>query len=319
MAHIVALIYEYAWWIFTSYCMFRLAKCLYVVIRSTCAHFLSTPHDLTYLLDKWTVVTGCTDGIGRAYVEELAKSRGIKKFYLIGRNIKKLENVKDALEQRYKCEVKLAVFDFESDDYSQLPKDLATIDVGILVNCVGIAPEGVANFAELPAGLPSKILRVNLMSCVKMTELILPGMLKRDAGIIVNVSSMTGWRPLPYMSTYPASKAGISFFSDTLADEFGHTNVRIECLIPLLVATKIASYEVSESNDIWVISPETYARQAVRLIGNYRISTGCIAHDVQIAFGTLISFWLFKQIFVPLVMLRIHKHRVASFQSKHHD
>uniref|UniRef100_A0AC35ERZ9 Uncharacterized protein n=1 Tax=Panagrolaimus sp. PS1159 TaxID=55785 RepID=A0AC35ERZ9_9BILA len=151
-----------------------------------------------------------------------------------------------------------------------------------LVNCVGIAPERIANFAELPPNLPSKIIRVNLMSCVKMIELILPGMLKRDAGIIVNVASMTGWRPLPYMSTYPASKAAISFFSDTLTDEFGHTNVKVNCLIPLLVATKIASYKEEEANDIVVIKTETYARQAVRLIGNYRISTGCLLHDIQV-------------------------------------
>uniref|UniRef100_A0A914PNF9 Uncharacterized protein n=1 Tax=Panagrolaimus davidi TaxID=227884 RepID=A0A914PNF9_9BILA len=151
----------------------------------------------------------------------------------------------------------------------------------LLVNCVGIAPERIANFAELPPNLPSKIIRVNLMSCIKMIELILPGMLKRDAGVIVNVSSVTGWRPLPYMSTYPASKAAMSFFSDTLTDEFGHTNVKVNCLIPLLVATKIASYNEEEANDIVVIKTETYARQAVRLIGNYRISTGCLLHDIQ--------------------------------------
>jgi 17beta-estradiol 17-dehydrogenase / very-long-chain 3-oxoacyl-CoA reductase len=115
-----------------------------------------------------------------------------------------------------------------------------------------------------------------------MTETVLPGMLKRDCGIIVNVASMTGWRPLPYMSTYPASKAAISFYSDCLADEFAKTNVKIQCLIPLLVATKIASYEADEANDIFVVKTDTFAKYAVNIIGNYRLSTGCFAHDMQV-------------------------------------
>lgn len=197
----------------------------------------------------------------------------------------------------------------------------------------------MGNFSELPQGLASKIFRVNLLSNVKMIETILPGMLRRNLGIVVsdlsranhalimrgswdcfsqvNIASMTGWRPLPYMSSYPASKAAISFFSDSLADEFGDgkTNVRIQCLIPLLVATKIASYDASEANNIWVVDVKTFARQAVRLIGNYRISTGCFPHDMQIAFGTLLSFSLFKQLFVPFVLLGVHRKRVERFQT----
>ncbi|PIO53655.1 hypothetical protein TELCIR_25003, partial [Teladorsagia circumcincta] len=114
-----------------------------------------------------------------------------------------------------------------------------------------------------------------------MTELILPGMIRRNRGCIVNVSSMTGWRPLPYLSTYPASKAAISFFSDALSDEFRHTNVRIQCLVPLLVATKVASYETCEANNVFVITPEHYAKQAVRAIGRFEILTGCFQHDMQ--------------------------------------
>jgi NAD(P)-dependent dehydrogenase (short-subunit alcohol dehydrogenase family) len=49
----------------------------------------------------------------------------------------------------------------------------------------------VANLVELPRGLPSKILRVNLLSCVKMIELIVPGMIRRNSGIVVNIASIT--------------------------------------------------------------------------------------------------------------------------------
>uniref|UniRef100_A0AC35ERQ1 Uncharacterized protein n=1 Tax=Panagrolaimus sp. PS1159 TaxID=55785 RepID=A0AC35ERQ1_9BILA len=129
---IFSLIYEYVWWFITSYFMFRFGKFLYIVSQSIYGHFFSTPYDLTPLLDKWTVVTGCTDGTGRAYIEELAKTRGVRKFYLIARNKSKLEKVKEELESRYKAEIKTAIFDFENDEYTKLPEELKTIEAGIL-------------------------------------------------------------------------------------------------------------------------------------------------------------------------------------------
>uniref|UniRef100_A0A1I7SPY0 Estradiol 17-beta-dehydrogenase 12 n=2 Tax=Bursaphelenchus xylophilus TaxID=6326 RepID=A0A1I7SPY0_BURXY len=299
-----------------AYIFFRLLKFSYIVLYSVYGHFIAKPVDLGPFKEKWTVVTGCTDGIGRAYIDELCKTRGIRKYFLIARNPKKLEVVVNELKEQYGCEIKTAIFDFEKDDLDKLPAELKTLDVGILINCAGIGPTEVGNFSELPQGLPTKIMKVNLMSNLRMIETILPGMLERDQGIIVNIASMTGWRPLPYMSTYPASKAAISFYSDTLADEFAHTNVKIQCLIPLLVATKIAFYEKEEANDIWVIDPQTYARYAVNIIGRFRLSTGCFFHDMQIAFGTLISFWVFKQLFVPFVMLGVHKKRVQHYNTK---
>ncbi|CAJ0609534.1 unnamed protein product [Cylicocyclus nassatus] len=282
-------------------------------------HFLSCSpiYNVDHLKDSWTVVTGGTDGIGRAYIEELAKSRGLRKFYLIGRNRQKLDQVVKELQERYEAECKTAVFDFECDSYDKLPQELKDMDVGILINCAGIAPTQVANFIEMPEGTASRIFQVNLMSNVKMLELVLPGMIKRNKGCVVNVSSMTGWRPLPYISAYPASKAAISFFSDCLSDEFRHTNVRIQCLIPMLVATKVASYDVHEANNLFVVTPENYARQAVRALGRFEMITGCVQHDIQIALGTLLSFWVFKLLYVPIIMLGIHKDRVAAYQKSH--
>lgn len=279
-------------------------------------HFLQPIQDISLVKSMWTVVTGCTDGIGRAYIDELASARGIRKFYLIARSKDKLERVKQELEDTYNAEVRTCVFDFEKDDLQNLPPELKELEIGILVNCAGIAPHLVANLVELPDGLPSKILRVNLLPTVKLIEMILPGMIKRDKGFVVNVSSMTGWRPLPYMSAYPASKAAISFFTGALYDEFKHTNVHVQCLIPLLVATKVASYGADDECTFLVISAKDYAKQAVRLIGKCNIATGCMLHDFEIAFGTLLGFSQFKAIFVPFGMLGIHKKRVAEYAKR---
>uniref|UniRef100_A0A915LV49 Protein Wnt n=1 Tax=Meloidogyne javanica TaxID=6303 RepID=A0A915LV49_MELJA len=89
-----------------------------------------------------------------------------------------------AKKGEYGCQVRTAVFDFEKDSLEDLPAELKTMNVGILVNSVGIAPEQVDTVVEQPEGLSSKILKVNLLSIVKMIELILPGMVERDCGII---------------------------------------------------------------------------------------------------------------------------------------
>uniref|UniRef100_A0A914E326 Uncharacterized protein n=1 Tax=Acrobeloides nanus TaxID=290746 RepID=A0A914E326_9BILA len=222
------------------------------------------------------------------------------------------------MTSRYNCDIKTAIFDFEKDDLDRvidLP-GFRDLEVGILINCVGIGTEKIGNLVELPAGIGSKIVKVSLLSCIKMLELILPGMAKRDKGIIVNIASFLGWRSLPYMSTYPATKAAITFYTDTLVDEFKHTNLKIQCLIPAFVATKIASYDPKDADGLYVVEPTTFARQAVRLIGNYPLSTGCFAHDLQAALCNLVSFWLFKKLFVRLVILGVYKQRVDEYQTR---
>ncbi|KHJ80681.1 hypothetical protein OESDEN_02241 [Oesophagostomum dentatum] len=85
----------------------------------------------------------------------------------------------------------------------------------------------------------------------------------------------------------------------------------------MLVATKVASYDVEEANNLFVVTPENYAKQAVRALGRFEITTGCIQHDIQIALGTLLSFWVFKLLYVPIIMLGVHKDRVAAYQRSH--
>lgn len=78
-----------------------------------------------------------------------------------------------------------------------------------------------------------------------------------------------------------SSKAAISFFSDALADEFKHTNIKIQCLIPSLVSTKLASYEPGDT-ELFVVDTNVFAKQAVNIIGKCRLSTGCFQHDLQV-------------------------------------
>lgn len=136
------------------------------------------------------MVTGGTDGIGKAYTFELAR-RGLRKFVLIGRNEKKLEDVKIQLGTHFKVETTRKAFskgpsknytlesefeglrvntfklDFETDDFKELREFLADIDVGFAVNSVGVGREFLERFGDRPEA-DSQILKVNALGAAEV-------------------------------------------------------------------------------------------------------------------------------------------------------
>ncbi|CAG0904645.1 unnamed protein product [Darwinula stevensoni] len=187
----------------------------------------------------FSVVTGCTDGIGLSYAKELAR-RGMK-IVLISRNPKKLEAVAVDLskifihlifaashftllfnsqielrpkllnsqsEEQFDTETLMIPADFtELDIYDGIKEKVAGRDIGVLVNNVGMASDPQP-FLDVPEGEKTfqDMLLVNNMSMVRMTHMILPGMVKKGKGVVINVSSVAGISPVPFMTTYSATK-----------------------------------------------------------------------------------------------------------------
>ncbi len=129
------------------------------------------------------VMTGCTDGIGREYLFELGR-RGFRRFFLIGRNQQKLQDIKEIMLTKYNAEnVETFVFDFDIDPCDKLPiEKLQTYEVGLLggnkfvrkiyqmpVNCAGIGPDQLTQFAKQPFQNGSRIMRVNAMSAIHVS------------------------------------------------------------------------------------------------------------------------------------------------------
>lgn len=191
---------------------------------------------------RWTVVTGGTDGIGKAYTLELAR-RGIRKFYLIGRNQEKLERVKAELEAIHaECYVKTLLFEFgRSQDYTYLRDNLRDIDVGLAVNSVGVGREVLERFGDNPAA-DSQILRVNALGAAEFLSAVLPPMDASGGGQIVVLSSSQGYFPIPLLAAYSAAKALLSFLSEAIDREY--KTVRVQTLTPALVATNMTYYKV---------------------------------------------------------------------------
>ncbi|CAN6228598.1 unnamed protein product [Urochloa humidicola] len=245
----------------------RLALWLY-------AAFLRPAKPLRRRYGAWAVVTGATDGIGRALAFRLAAS-GLD-VILVGRDPDKLAAVAADLkakadkQRRPDAEVRTFVVDFTADDAAArvvaLGEFLRGLDVGVLVNNVGASYPYARYFHEVDEELARKLIRLNVEAITRVTHAVLPGMVERRRGAIVNMGSgASAIMPSdPLYTVYVATKAYVDQFSRCLYVEYKSKGIDVQCQVPIQVATKLASIR---KPTFLAPSPEAYARAAVRYIG----------------------------------------------------
>ena len=156
---------------------------------------------------KWAVITGATDGIGLEYARNFAK-RGLS-LILVGRSEQKLAKVKAELSSH--TQVITIVADLNNDDpslYQRLSAEIESEsrDVGILFNNAGVMYDSPNRYLDQPEDKVWQHVRVNIAAVLMMTRAVLPGMIKRRRGLIINMSSIAAYKPLPLMGVYSASK-----------------------------------------------------------------------------------------------------------------
>ncbi|THH16063.1 hypothetical protein EW146_g4525 [Bondarzewia mesenterica] len=174
----------------------------------------------------WAVVTGASDGIGREFALQLAKS-GFNVF-LAARNPEKLASVASEIRG---VQTQTFTIDFaHADDsaYQHLANTLSKLDIGVLVNNVGKSHEMPVDFVDTPADEIHDILAININATLRVTSLVSPGMVSRHRGLILNIGSFGGAAPAPMLATYGASKAFLAAFSDALAAELAPKGITVE-------------------------------------------------------------------------------------------
>jgi short-subunit dehydrogenase len=195
------------------------------------------------LKNKKIVITGATGGIGR----ELAKllvSEGANLF-LISSNAEKLKQLKDEL-QTPEISINFSAFNLAKiegiKDAASVLSELDAID--ILINMSGISYFGSFGLQEFES--IEKLYNINLLAPTILTQSILPEMVVRNSGQIVNIGSIFGSISFPYFATYSASKAGLRSFSEALRRELYETNIKVSYLAPRAVKTQINEGKVTE-------------------------------------------------------------------------
>src|SRR5215475_6697613 len=184
------------------------------------------------------LVTGASAGIGREFARQLA-SRA-KSLILIARRQQKLNELGDELKRLYPA-VSICIHKTDLADPAQLNELLTWLDrentgVDLLINNAGLGDSGV--FATGDPIRNEQMTLLNVVALTTLTRHLLPRMIAKRRGGILNVSSVAGFLPIPYFAVYAATKAYVISFSEALRAELRDTGVSVCALCPGPVHTE---------------------------------------------------------------------------------
>ncbi|KAG4068293.1 hypothetical protein HA402_007813 [Bradysia odoriphaga] len=238
----------------------------------------------------WALITGATDGIGKEYTRQLAK-RGLN-IILVSRTASKLKDVAKDIEETFNVRTDIIAVNFTSGIgiYDQIKQQIIGKEIGILVNNVGmIYPSSPDLFLNIPnrEKVIQEIVNCNIISVPMMCSLILPQMVQRKRGLIINISSIASVLPSPSHTIYAASKAFVTKFSDDLGAEYGDQGIDVQSLITGGVSTNMNKMVGAK---IITPSAEDYVESALRYVGYARNTSGFLAHSLLTFAIQLVSF-----------------------------
>ncbi|XP_029960744.1 17-beta-hydroxysteroid dehydrogenase type 3 isoform X2 [Salarias fasciatus] len=230
-------------------------------------------------MGEWAVVTGASEGIGRAYAFALAE-RGMN-VVIMSRTRERLDLVAKEIGEATDQTVKVITTDFINENvFSEIEDQLKDLDIGILVNNVGVLP-GVVPSRYLECEnldqMITKVINCNVKTMAKMCKIILPGMEKRGKGLIVNISSGIATVPFPYYSLYAASKIFVERVSQGLQAEYKDKGIIIQAVAPFGVSTRMVSYQ---KTNIVTLSAENFVKSSLQYIRAGDRTNGSICHSI---------------------------------------
>jgi short-subunit dehydrogenase len=191
-------------------------------------------------LPLYSLITGASSGIGECFARKLA-ARG-KNVLLAARSGDKLEALASELISRHKILAEPLVMDLSEPGAGERLARLVGrrgFGVDLLINNAGFGARG--KFWELPLDKQMALMRLQIEALMELTFHLLPGMIEQRHGGIVNVSSMTGFQPIPYATAYAATKAFMNSFSMALREELKPYHVAVVTLCPGGTQTNFAN------------------------------------------------------------------------------
>jgi 17beta-estradiol 17-dehydrogenase / very-long-chain 3-oxoacyl-CoA reductase len=190
-----------------------------------------------------------------------------------------------ATKTKSTVETKICLIDFAQNDdvkYDGLKALLQTLDVGVLVNNVGKSHTMPTYFAETAEQENADIVAINVNATIRVTHAVLPGMIQRKRGLVLNLGSFAGLVPSPMLATYSGTKAFLETFTSALADEVRSHGVVVQHLNTYFVVSKMSNIRRTSA---LIPSPASYVRACLSKIG---FSCGAALTGRP---GTLTAFW----------------------------
>ncbi len=214
------------------------------------------------LKGKKAIITGGSRGLGKATALAFAKL-GID-VAITGRNEKSL---KETVAELKALGVNAAYEVFDVGNYEEVKVGIKNIisklgTVDILVNNAGIAAFGTLN--EMDSTLWEDIIKTNVLGMYYVTKEVLPYLIEKNEGDIINVSSTAGLSGNASTSAYSASKFAVIGMSQSLMKEVRKNNIRVNTLTPSTIATDMAlELGITDGNEEKVLQPEDFAQLIV--------------------------------------------------------
>lgn len=224
---------------------------------------------------RLAVVTGAAGGLGLAFAHQLA-ARGYR-LLLVDRRQGPLEQACASITAQHGIDAEPIAVDLcQRDQVEQLAAKLEHAeDIDLLVNNAGFGT--VDYFVDTDASFLVGMVDVHIVAPTLLTRAVLPGMVERNRGNIINVSSMGAWLHSAGNAQYGATKNYLTVFTDSLAQELRGTDVRVQVLCPGFVKTEFHSgeqmtgfHQCAPAARMWM-SPDEVADFAVRSMMNKRV------------------------------------------------
>lgn len=223
------------------------------------------------MAQDFTLITGASSGIGEALARRLARER--RPVALAARRTDRLERLAGELRAQHGVDVEVLTADLtKAGACEALQAEVARrgLVVDWLINNAGFGTHG--RFAELPVARELEEIQLNVSALVELTGRFLPGMVARGRGAIINVASVGGFGPGPYMATYCATKAFVLSFSESLAAEVRGTGVHVLCVCPGFTRTefqeKVDTVDTSGIPSFAWMTADQVAEQAIAAVGH---------------------------------------------------
>ena len=241
-------------------------------------------------LSPFAVITGASRGIGAEYARALA-AQGYD-LLLVARDQNRLDRLAGDLRQAFSVQIRTELLNLALPNAGSALYRLAQSyrpHVSLLINNAGFGMYGL--FTDMPLSTIQDMLHVHTHVTTESTRLFLPDMMKQRQGAIINVASVAGFFPLPYMAEYAATKAFIISFSEAVSMEARQNGVIIQACCPGYTDTDF--HQTANYRPRHILPPQT-PHDVVQISLNALKSNKTI---VTIGWSGMIARWMAR--FMP--------------------
>ncbi len=233
------------------------------------------------------LVTGASSGIGAEIALELA-ARGCS-LILSGRDPSRLAETAARVRGAGASAETIAADLSRPEGASDLLSHIGDRQIDILVNNAGFGYDG--EFADMDTAAIADMIAVNVTTLSILTRALLPGMLERHSGRILNVASTAAFSPCPHMAVYGATKAYVLSFTEALATEIKGSGVTATALCPGATDTRFAETASMDGTGLFrrSMSPGAVAKRGTRALLNGRRTVVIGFRNLLLAFSTRLA------------------------------